>query len=155
MKTISYRILTRFMALVLTSSMLMSYTPHRGGEGFEVFLNNKLVVQLFGKKMNGTGTLYLEPGVNNEISIRYYHCGQTGKSRRIDIKNEKGEIVKTWRFADNASPGNAMKFKINEAPGLKLLAGQVRWSIHYTSSELPDGRQLALLANSSAATARR
>lgn len=155
MKTINYRLISGLMALLLTSAVLMSYTPSPGGEGFEVFLNNKLVVQLFGKNMNGASTLYLEPGVDNEISIRYHHCGQTGKSRRVDVKNEKGEIVKTWRFADNKTPGNAMKFKISEAPGLKLLAGQVRWSIYYTSSELPAGRQLALLAGGSTSTARR
>jgi len=155
MKTINYRLISGLMALLVVSGVLMSYTPRRGGEGFEVFLNNKLVVQLFGKNMNGASTLYLEPGVDNEISIRYHHCGQTGKARRVDVKNEKGEVIKTWRFADNATPGNAMKFKISEAPGLKNLAGQVRWSIHYTSSELPAGRQLALLAKGNASTARR
>jgi len=155
MKTINYRLISGLMALLVISGVLMSYTPRRGGEGFEVFLNNKLVVQLFGKNMNGASTLYLEPGVDNEISIRYHHCGQTGKARRIDVKNEKGALIKTWRFEDNATPGNAMKFKISEVPGLKNLAGQVRWSIHYTSSELPAGRQLALLARGNASTARR
>lgn len=155
MRTINYRFFYGLIVLLLSGTVLMSYAPSRGGEGFEVFLNNKLVVQLFGKNMNGASTLYLEPGADNEISIRYHHCGKTGKSRRVDIKNEKGKIIRTWHFADNAAPGNAMKFKINDIPGLKLLAGQVRWSIHYSSGELPAGRQLALLAGGSTTTARR
>lgn len=154
MKTHAAKWASAVLVLLLTSA-LMSFRAARGGEGFEVFVNNQLVVQLFGKNMNGSSILYLDPATDPSISIKYHHCGQPGKNRRIEVHDEKGAVLKSWQFANSSAPASVLKVKMREVPGFDKLKGTQRWTIHYSSAELPQGRQLAIVAKGSQATARR
>lgn len=122
---------------------LISFSSPSGGEGFEIYLNNKLVIQQFGSQMASTRSLQLDQSLSNEeLTVKYYHCGQTGKSRRISIKNSQGETLKDWLFYDNSKNG-AMDCPVNEILALQKQNNTV--NLYYSSKELPNGRLLVTL----------
>ena len=93
--------------LLAATGMLFSFSP-KGGESFEIYLNGKLVIQQAVYVDKSVKSLQLtSTSVNDKLDIYYNHCGQTGKSRIVSIKDEKGNILKTWKFAD-ASGRSAM-----------------------------------------------
>jgi hypothetical protein len=130
--------------LMFLSFTLFSFTHRKGGEGFEIYLNSKLVVQQFGNQLNDVKSIQLDQNApNDELTIKYYHCGQAGKNRSIVIKDGQNKILKEWHFAD-ASPGKAaMTCKVKDITGLKKGNGSVTLNLYYSSTELPKGRQLA------------
>ena len=103
-------------ALVLFASVaLFSFGRTKGGEGFEIYLNSKLLVQQFGKDVNTVKTIQLEQAsANDELSIRYYHCGQAGKNRTVTIKDEQNKTLKEWHFADGPAARAEMTCKVKD-----------------------------------------
>ena len=132
-------------ALVTASTILLSFKP-AGGEGFEIYLNNKLVMQRFGNQINDVQELQLDrPGPDDKLVVKYHHCGKVGKNRIITIRNENNEVLKEWRYADAATPVSAMSCRMNEIMSLeKIKASELK--LYYSSSELPKGRQLASIS---------
>ncbi len=127
---------------IALSATLFSFTSPFGGEGFEVFLNNKVVLQQFGNSMNTVKTLSLEQASpNDELAIVYHHCGKYGKNRVITIKDGQNNTLKKWSFKDE---GAKMVCKVKDILGLRK--GNTALNLYYSSSELPKGRQIASLS---------
>jgi hypothetical protein len=141
-------------AIVIASTILISFKP-AGGEGFEIYLNNKLVMQRFGNQINNVQELQLDrPGPDDKLIVKYHHCGKVGKNRIITIRNENNEVLKEWRYADAATPVSAMSCRMNDIISLeKIKASKLK--LFYTSSELPKGRQLATISFSKGSFASR
>ena len=77
---------------------------YAGGDQFEVHLNGKLVSKQF--VINGYRALTVqlsESDRNGDLTILYSHCGEKGTNRVVFLKDEKGNIIRQWRFADNSS----------------------------------------------------
>jgi hypothetical protein len=51
--------ITKAMMLVAIAAALLSFSPSFGGEGFEILLNGKVLLQQFGKDLNTVKTLQL------------------------------------------------------------------------------------------------
>jgi hypothetical protein len=84
-----------FSFSVKTAETISSYKNNFGGEGFEVYLNDKLVLQQYGKEMDIVKNLQLDQSASNgQLAIRYYHCGKPGKSRTVTIKDEQNVVLK-------------------------------------------------------------
>lgn len=132
-------------ACIIFIVMLSSFKTNFGGEGFEVFLNNKPVVQQFGNNMNVVKTLKLDQVTENDVlSVAYHHCGRVGKNRTLTLKDAKDKIVKQWSFKDVNEAGARMNCKIKDI--LDLKKGNMVLKLYYSSSELPTGRQIAALS---------
>ncbi|SRR5258706_1420145 len=145
MKTIKSSISTTSLVLFL-SLTLFSFTVNKGGEGFEIYLDSKLVLQQYGSQLNNVKSIQLDQNyLNDELTIKYYHCGQVGKNRSITIKDEQNKILKEWHFADIAKGGAAMTCKVKDIVGLRKGKGTVTLNLYYSSTELPKGRQLTSL----------
>jgi len=135
------------MAAVAISATLFSFSGKKGGEGFEIFLNSKLVLQQFGSKMDDVKSIELDNRFSNDqLVIKYYHCGQAGKNRSITIRDAQNKILKEWKFADVSTAGlsvseASMACKVKDI--LSLHAGKL--NLYYTSAQLPKGRLLAML----------
>ena len=136
----------RFLAISAFCAIAFSFSTKPGGEGFEIYLNNKLVMQRFGNEMNKVQTLVLDPAAADAaLTIKYHHCGKVGKNRYSTIKNDQDKILKEWRYTDVTYAYGAMDCKVKDIITLqKAGAGQLR--LYYASSELPNGRQLATIA---------
>jgi hypothetical protein len=145
-------IISKTFALVAIAATLLSFSSNSpsGGEGFEISLNGKVVLQQFGKDMDKVKTLQLSAASpNDKITIRYHHCGRVGKNRIVTIKDGQNNLVKEWRFKDVQTALGDMSCNVRDLISLKKGDNSVL-NLYYSSSELPNGRQLAsvVLGNS-------
>lgn len=135
-------IISKTIALLAISVALLSFTSKPGGEGFEIFLNNKPILQQFGKDINTVKSLQLSSSsANDMLTIKYYHCGRVGNNRVVTIRDEHNTILKQFHFTDSFIPVAAMDIPLKDILGLKK--GTVTLNLYYSSSELPKGRVLA------------
>lgn len=132
----------RLAAVALCATLFSFSTGNGGGEGFEIYLNNKLVLQQYGSDMNQIKLLNLEKADDNDqLSIRYHHCGRVGKSRTITIKDAQDKVLKEWKFTDVPDAASRVSCKVKDILGLRNGKNNVL-KLYYSSSELPKGRQL-------------
>jgi hypothetical protein len=129
---------------------MLSFSTKWGGEGFEIYLNNKLVLQQFGNQLNSTQSIQLDPvSADSRLSVKYFHCGRIGTSRAISIRDGQNKILKEWKFADVSAASititdPSMVCKVADILNLgKNSSGKL--NLFYTSKELPKGRVLAFI----------
>ena len=135
--------LSKISFVFLFAVLISSFKTNPGGEGFEVYLDNKVVLQQFGNDLAKVSTLEVtRESINSKMTVKYWHCGKIGKSRSITIKDMDDHTLKVYRYPDTNSRISAMEipvrdmFSNNKSSTLK---------IYYTSSELPKGRELVHL----------
>jgi len=157
MKKVNYQPTVLFVLLIMLSGVLFSFSlktaekicsnkSNSGGEGFEVYLNNKLVLQQYGDKMNTVKTLELDQSASNgQLAIRYYHCGKPGKSRVVTIKDEQNVVLKEWRFGDAKDASARVSCNVKDIFALPKFKDGKKVNLYYTATELPNGRLLATL----------
>jgi len=157
MKKINYQPTILFVLLLTLSAMLFSFSVKTaekffpiksdfGGEGFEVYLNNKLVLQQYGKEMNIVKSLQLDQSTGNgELAIRYYHCGRPGKSRILTIKDEQNVILKEWKFGDAKDAAAKVCCNVKDILALPKLKAGKKVNLFYASTEIPNGRMLVTI----------
>ncbi|MEP7372158.1 MAG: hypothetical protein ABI675_02140 [Chitinophagaceae bacterium] len=127
-------------------AVVLSFSHRPGGEGFEISLNNKVVLQQFGKNMDAVKTLNLDQAsANDEISVKYYHCGRVGKNRIITVKDDQDRVLKQWKFSDVSDAAAQMTCKVKDIMSLKIGKNSTL-KLYYSSSELPKERQLASIS---------
>jgi hypothetical protein len=146
-------IISKTIALVTVSALLFSFSSKFGGEGFEISLNGKLLLQQFGNSMDNVKNLELDKiSASDRLTIKYHHCGRVGKNRIVSIKDEKNNLIKEWHFADTNEPVAAMNCDMKDILSLKKTKGN-SFKLYYSSTELPKGRLLTniVLGNSSVA----
>ncbi len=137
------KMITYAMMLVAVATALLSFKPNFGGEGFEILLNGKVLLQQFGKDLNSVKNLQLnQVSATDKLTIRYYHCGHVGKNRIVTVKDGQDRILKQWRYRDSESPVGEMQCSAQDIITLKK-AGTDVFKLYYSSSELPNGRMLA------------
>lgn len=145
--------ITKTLTLLALCTAIFSFSFKPGGEGFEVYLNTKLILQRFGNQLSTAQTIQLDQGsANDELTIKYYHCGTAGKNRVLTIKDGQNKVLKEYRFADAASNASGMKCRVNEMVSLRK-GNTSTLKLYYTSSEIPGGRLLASIVTSTSATA--
>ena len=164
MKKINYQSSVLVVLLIVLSGVLFSFSVKTaetiflknnfGGEGFELYLNDKLVLQQFGTKMNEVKSLQLDQSVSNgQLAIRYFHCGRPGKGRVVSIKDEKNIVLKEWRFGDAKDASAKLCCNVKDILALPKIKAGKKVNLFYTSTELPNGRLLAILLSANNNTA--
>lgn len=137
-------LISKTLALVVICTTLFSFSPAPGGEGFEIYLNNKVVLQRFGNSMNTVQSLQLTgSSSSDQLTIKYHHCGRVGKDRVVTIKDGQNKLLKEFRFPDAATPVAAMSVPVKEIISLKK--GSTTLKLYYASTELPTGRMLVTI----------
>ncbi len=143
-------IISKTMTLVAIGATLLSFSSKFGGEGFEISLNGKVVLQRYGGNIDDVKTLQLnQNSPNDQLTIRYHHCGKVGKNRIVSIKDGQNKVVKEWRFADVKETVSPMNCNVKDILSLKK-ANSSGLKLYYSSTELPNGRLLTsiILGNS-------
>jgi hypothetical protein len=139
-------IITKLMVLITICATLFSFSPKPGGEGFEIYLNNKAVIQQYGNEMNTVKSLQLNQGSSNDqLTIKYHHCGKIGRNRVVTIKDGQNKVLKEFRYADAATPVAAMALNVKDILSLRK-GNNNSLKLSYSSSELPGGRVLATIS---------
>jgi hypothetical protein len=137
-------IISKTMSLVAIAATLLSFSPKPGGEGFEISLNNKVLIQRYGTDINTVNSLQLnQTASNDQLIIKYHHCGKVGKNRIVTIKDGQNNVLKEFRYADVSTPVAAMSLPVKDILSLKKSNGTLK--LYYASTELPNGRLLATI----------
>ena len=130
-------------ALFLTT---FSFAAIAGGDTYEIYLNNKLV---FKQRVLNTTAVDLnslpltKANYNDELEIYYSHCGVTGTGRSIEIKDDQGNVLKEWKFADATGNNASMLIPVKEILDLQKNNANASLSLYYFSSKyLPKGLML-------------
>lgn len=141
---------SKALALVAIAAALFSFTTNFGGEGFEILVNGKTVLQKFGAGMDKANVLQLsKTQPTDKLTFRYHHCGKVGNNRLVTIKDGGDHVLRVWKFADVPTPVGDMSCTMKDLISLQK-DGNTTFKIYYSSTELPKGRQLTsiVLANS-------
>jgi len=133
-----------FFGLLATSFLFFSFAGSKGGEVIQIFLNGKLVMEQYVSMEKTVRTLQLGSGsANDKLDIYYSHCGRTGTDRTIAVKDEKNNVLKTWKFA-NAKEKSGMTIIVKDILNLQKNK-ETKFNLVYTSQELPAGKTIALI----------
>lgn len=132
------------VALLLVAP-LMAFTL-RGGEGFEIYMGKKLILQQFLNIDKAVKTVDLSTAAaTDELNVSYNHCGQTGTSRVISLK-DKNQVLKEWKFADVKQGGTVkMRIPVKDIAVIQKNSKGKQLILFYSSDLLKDGRTLAEL----------
>lgn len=132
------------ITLLMTCATLFSFSSLPGGDSFEIYVNKKLVIQQYVTQMTAVKNISLYQNKDNDkIDVVYSHCGQTGRDRKITIKDGQNRILKQLNFADAAGDNSkTMTFTAKNILDLKKDNGNM-FNLYYSSHELPNGKLLA------------
>lgn len=140
--------------LVAASTFIYSFVAPTGGEGFEIYLDNKLVLQQFNQEMKLKKNIQLTANHrNSELKVKYYHCGMAGKSRTLELKNADQKIVKRWQFDNSEGKNFAITVAVKDILSSQEKAGDGNIYLYYSSKEAPQGRLLAGIVQTNKPTA--
>jgi hypothetical protein len=136
----------RGFAFMFLSLAAFTFTAKAGGDIFQVYLNNKLILKQFVIEPLTLKNLPLQDArATDELIVHYSHCGAIGKGRSIVIKDEKGKIYKEWKFDDATGTNTGMKIPVKEILELQKKNSGAELNLYYASQEIPKGRMLASL----------
>ena len=122
---------------------LFTFTAKAGGDSYEIYLNNKLILKQFVTQPLNIRNLQLDKANSNDRLIIFYsHCGQTGNARSIAIKDDNGNIVKQWKFADATGSNKSMIIPVKELLQLEKNNTKTHLNLYYAAQQLPRGRML-------------
>jgi hypothetical protein len=144
MQTINKKPIATAGVLLAVCATLLSFSSLPGADKFEIYLNNKLVLEHFVTQTTNVQYLTLhQSNYNDKIDIQYSHCGVSGKDRKIIIRDGQNKVLKTWQFDNAKGSENKMSWKVNEIMDLKKGKERASFKLYYSSRELPEGRLLA------------
>ncbi len=134
-------------AFALTAFLVTFFalSARAGLDSYAIYLNNKLVLkQSVSEPLNLAGLHLDQANVNDKLVIYYSEChapNKLGTGRSIQVKNEEGETIKEWRFADVSGKDKGMEIPVKELLALKKrIKGNL--SLVYTATLLPKGQML-------------
>ena len=134
----------KLLALVVFSTAFSSFSGKMGGDSFEIYINKKLVVQQFVSQSSAVKSFQLDASnANSEIDIYYRHCGQTGKSRNIIVKDGENHLLKEWHFSDASGSNTSMTCRVKDLLNFGKIKGISKLNLYYSSKEMPKERLLA------------
>ncbi len=144
------------VAMLFFSTVLSSFTTPVGGDMFEVYVNKKLAIRQFVHMKEPVKTLQLDQAsYDDELEVYYSHCGQTGTSRAVTLRDAQNKTIKEWRFQDAAGSKTPMACNLKEVTALQKLGNGSTLHLYYTSHELPEGKMLATFSTGATAKATR
>ena len=132
-------------AFTFAALSLFTFNAKAGGDSYEIYLNNKLILKQYVTEPLNLKSLQLDKANSNDrLVIFYSHCGQTGKGRSIAIKDEKGKILKEWKFA-NSTGSKSMIIPVKEILQLEKNNTNGRLRLYYAAQQMPKGLMLTAL----------
>jgi len=143
-------LLASCLSLVLISAAAFVQPAFGGVDSYEIYLNKKLVVKQLVTQALLLSNLQLNEANSKDVLVIYYnHCGAIGKGRSIAIKDDRGVVLKEWKFTDAAGsdnysdvtgPDKGMTIPVKDL--LTLEKNGASLSLYYSSQQLPEGRML-------------
>lgn len=140
MKTVNSFLIVVFAVMI---TALYSFVSPTGGEGFQIYVDNKLVLEKFHHDMKKPTNLKLNPAsANSRLEVKFYHCGLAGKSRSLSLKDAGQKLLKQWDFTNEEGKNFAVTIPVKELINFQQKAGDATLYLYYSSKEAADGRLL-------------
>ena len=145
MKKVKFnQVLIQLFALI-TLFVAFGFTKF-GLDSYEIYLNNNLVLKQAVNQPLNLRILKLEQAKPaDQLRIMYKHCTikGAGTDRSIALKDEKGNTLKKWAFANTSGSDLTMTIAVKEV--LQLARQHDNLCLNYSAKEHPKGEMLALL----------
>ncbi|MET3877265.1 hypothetical protein [Chitinophaga sp. OAE865] len=116
-----------------------SFTPKVGLDSYEIYLNNKLILkQSVNQPLNLRVLQLSQASSGDQLHIIYKHCSLqgAGTNRSIILKDENGNTLKKWSFANATGSDLSMVIPVKELLQLEKMNAAHHLSLHYTAREL-------------------
>jgi hypothetical protein len=118
-----------------------------GLDYYKIFLGKKLIYERYLNKPLSLESLPISAAdVNEMLTIYYYDChapNKTGSNRSIVLKDENGNRVKQWSFADAKGNSTGMAIPVKELLQLQKANKDHALALYYTAEGRADGEKLA------------
>lgn len=127
-----FQLLTYSLLLLSGALFFLGFINKPGGDYFSVSLNGKLITeQYLTQNRSAMASLSLSgANASDQLFVQYKHCGTAGKERVITLKDEKGNGLKQWKFANVSS--TVMQIPVKE---IWQATGKVQTALLYYSSK--------------------
>jgi hypothetical protein len=148
MKPTIKKTLIRMFTLITLCFLAFSFTAKLGLDSYEIYLNNKLILKQSVNQSLSLRILQLEQANDNDqLRIHYKHCTLegAGTGRTIVLKDEKGNTLKKWVFANASGSDLSMIIPVGELLQVEKNNAGHNLSLQYSARELPKGETLAFL----------
>jgi len=130
------------VGIITLSMALFSFSKVKGGDYFEIYLNNKLVVQQVLRSDKNVKQLSLQQSnYKDQLKVVYSECGRIGQERKITIKDGQNRVLKQWNFVNGTKSAKEMIVNVKDI--LDLKKGNAVLQLVYSSRELSKGQVLA------------
>jgi hypothetical protein len=125
------------LSFLLVLFLSASTTAKAGLDGYEIYLNDKLILKQHVNEPLTLESLGLtQANMNDKLTIHYSQCNRPdklGKGRSITVKDSKGKTVKQWRFNDASNGNTGMVIAVKELLMLDQAGTVGKLSLYYTA----------------------
>lgn len=138
----------KMFTLITLCFTTFSFTTKFGLDSYEVYLNSKLILkQTVNQPLNLRMLQLGKAKETDQLHIIYTHCQNkgVGTDRSIALKDEKGNTLKKWVFANTTNSDLTMTVAVKELLQLEKKNVKHELSLHYSAHELPKGEMLGFL----------
>jgi hypothetical protein len=148
-KTSLQQKLGKIIAAFAICFAIFNLSAKAGGDGFEVYLNNKLIAKQYLTQPLDLKTLALSKANSNDQLVIYFtQCnavGKVAKGRSIIVKDASGNKLKEWKFDDAKNANPAMVIQVKELLELENSPGEKSLSLYYSADGHPEAQIITSL----------
>lgn len=142
------------LAIIGIATFMVAFRSPAGGEGFEIYIDNKLLVQKFNADMKKLTNLQLSAASSkSNLSVKFYHCGMVGTNRMLLLKDADHRLLKQWQFSNTGAKNYAISIPVSEILELHKKAKTGTVYLFYSSKETAEAKFLAGIINNNKKTA--
>ena len=136
------------IASVVLCMVLSSFLIKRGGDSYTISINGKQVIQFYALSKEALPSLAINPNAEDKLSVYFNECGKIGKSRSLSVRDDQGNVLKEWNYANALDEHTPMTLSSNEIN----VNGSV--GLYYTSMTVTTPRKLVTLVAGNTTSAR-
>lgn len=131
-----------YLLLPVACMLLSAFAMFPGGDRYEVFLDNELIIKehVYGQRKDSP--LPIDQHANATVTVSYSHCGVTGTSRTLSLRDESQRLIREWKFAD-VSPSIEDPMTIQVKEMVAAASGKSNISLYYQSKEVVKAVKIA------------
>ncbi|HTF22167.1 MAG TPA: hypothetical protein VK658_29000 [Chryseolinea sp.] len=129
------------IALPIACLLLASFITLPGGDSFEVYLDNDLLLKEHVYGQRASQPINLDKNSGTTLTVSFSHCGVTGTSRSLSLRDGEKNLLKEWKFADvDPKIKDPMAMPVKEV--VAASAGH-HATLYYKSNEIENAVMLA------------
>ena len=131
----------RILSVFTVCFTLLNVQAKAGADGFEVYLNNRLIQKSWvGQQLDLKNLDLSKANVNDHLTILYTQChapGKVAKGRSLVVKDEQGKVLKEWKFDDSDNAKLAMMIPVKDILALQTSNSEKSLTLCYQADNRP------------------